>query len=94
LLTMYEESTAPSKPLAWSNEEEERLTHLKTAAIMFQDTEMNTALKQSANAVKTNVSKLSDVQAANLLVDALNKHTATVSNTATTRVNGECHADL
>ena len=93
LLTMYEESTAPSKPLAWSNEEEERLTHLKTAAIMFQDTEMNTALKQSANAVKTNASKLSDVQAADLL-DALNKRTATVSNTATRRVNGECHADL
>jgi len=54
----------------------------------FQDTEMETALKQSAIAVKTNVSKLSDDQAADLL-DALNKRTATVSNTVARQPDGE-----
>jgi len=83
LLKFYQDTAAPNKPLAWTDAEEEQLTRLKTAAITFNDTEMDTALKQSANAVKTNISQLNDDQAAELL-EALTKRSAAAASTTTT----------
>lgn len=83
LLKLYLEATAPSKALAWSDTEEEQLTQLKTAAMTFNDTEMDTSQKKSANAVKANVSKLDDNQA-NELLEPITKHAATTTSTTAT----------
>jgi len=81
----------PKPPIAWTTEDEQRLTELKTEAITFKDTAMDVALKQSANAVKANISELDDKQALELL-EALNQWQTTASNdttTTTTHAAGE-----
>jgi len=67
LLEVYIDNSVPENPPCWSNDDEEELTKLKTEAIAFKYTAMSTALKQSANFVKTNASELDDRQVDELL---------------------------
>jgi len=95
LLEVYIGNPVPENPPCWSNDDEEELTKLKTEAITFKHTAMSTALKQSANAVKTNVSELDDRQV-NELLAAVNQqqNERTTSSTAapTISTHGEGEA--
>jgi len=88
LLEVYIDNPVPENPPCWFNDDEEELTKLKTEGITFKHTAMSTALKQSANAVKTDVSELDDRQVDELLA-ALNhqQNERTASSTAAATIS-------